>query len=71
VTGVLDEVGRSIGGEDGPFDHVPLHGRAERVVGCGRVGLGDPVAAINVAGLPLGLLELDERVMVSVVVAQV
>jgi hypothetical protein len=69
VPGVLDEIGRSIRGEYCPFDRIPLHGACARVVGCGWVGLGDPIATIDVAGSPLGLLELDERSTVSAVVA--
>ena len=69
VPGVLDEVGRSVSGEYCPVDRVPLDGAGEGVMGCGGVGLGDPVAVGDVAGSPLGVLELDERSMVGLVVA--
>jgi hypothetical protein len=39
------------------------------VVGRGGIGLGDPVATLDVAGLPLGALELGECGPVGIVVA--
>jgi hypothetical protein len=46
VPGVLDEVGCSVGSEYCPVDSVSLDGAGARVVGCGGVGLGDPVATL-------------------------
>ena len=60
-TEVCECVGDAVGGEYGPQPVTGCGSGGDRVVHCGRFGLGDPVPAVDVAARVLALLHLFQQ----------